>query len=291
MNETAEHRLRQWARLPPTEIFAVVATGPVPQIAPIFIRDALTAVVDEGETVGWRLAPAAALHPELLAEFWAWRRRWTTTWSMGPVTNISALAVAATRLATDVGPDLREALEAMCAAETNDQRFGEAHLEPVLMQTGPLTRVLAEVGTDERGGAIIDDLRQSPTSRALVRCWPPAGDDVLLAAAGSTSVFVRPDGLAVVHGDPRSHVFAPVASANLTGDAAIIVDAVGRPLVLSADEARPLGWLAPTSLLWHVESIPLADVWADLLRGLAEAATAATLADTAICFTCDMTHA
>lgn len=262
----------------------------MPQIAPIALRDALEPVVDERDTVGWRLEPASALQPELLTEFWAWRRRWTTSWSMGPVTNIAALAVTATGLGHDLGPDLGEALDAMCAAEMDDQRFGDPHLEPLLMQIGPLVRALAAVGTAEHGGAIIDDLRHSPTSRALVRCWPPADDDVLLAAAGSSSVFVRPDGLAILHGEPRSHVFAPIASVNLTGDDAVIVDEAGRQLVLAAEDARPLGWLAPTSLLWHVESIPLVDVWADLLRGLPEAATAAALADTSICFTCDVTH-
>lgn len=270
----------------------MVATGPVPQIAPIAIRDALEPVLDANETVllGWRFASDVAVEPELLAEFWNWRRLWTASWSMGPVSNVASLALTAARLGFDVGAELGEALHLMCAAELADQHFGDPHLEPLLMQIGPLVRALAAVGTTEVGTAIIDDLRHAPTAPTLLRCWAPVDDDVLLAAVGSTSVFARRDGLAVVHGEPRSHVFAPVESANLTGDDAVMLDVHGRQLVLTAEDARPLAWLAPTSLLWHVEPIPLIDVWATLLRGLPEAATAAALGDTSICFTCDITR-
>ena len=117
MNDTAELRLRQWARLPPPEILAVVASGPVPQIAPTALREALEPVIADDETVSWRLAPDAALQPGLLTEFWAWRRQWTTSWSMGSVANIAALITIVERLGHDLGHELRDALAAMCAAE------------------------------------------------------------------------------------------------------------------------------------------------------------------------------
>lgn len=291
MNDTAELRLRQWVRLPPAEIVAVVTIAPVPQIAPTALRELLEPVLDQRVIVGWRLAPTAALLPELLAEFRSWRRRWTSNWSMGPVTNLLALIETAARLGYELEPEIHDALTLMCAAEHDDQRVGDPHLEPLMAQTSALRRALVTASDTERGTAIIDDMRLRPSASPVLRTWAPPRSSVLLAAAGDTSVRLKPgEGLVVVHGEPRSHVFADVATADLTDEFAVITSHSGARLRLASDDARPLGWLAPNSLRWHLEDIPLVQVWAPLLNGLPEAASAAALADTAICFTSDLAH-
>ena len=70
--------------------------------------------------------------------------------------------------------------------------------------------------------------------------------------------------------------FDGVTAADLRGDTVIVLNDRGSSLRLSQDAARPLGWLVPRSLRWHVRQIPLAAVWSNLFTGLVDALRHAT---------------
>jgi len=65
--------------------------------------------------------------------------------------------------------------------------------------------------------------------------------------------------------------FEGVTAADLRGDTVILLNDRGSSLRLSQDDARPLGWLVPRSLRWHVRQIPLVVVWSKLFDGMVAA--------------------
>jgi nucleoside-diphosphate-sugar epimerase len=58
-------------------------------------------------------------------------------------------------------------------------------------------------------------------------------------------------------------------------DEVVVVDPRGGSAHLPLARCRPLGWLVPRSLRWHVREIPLVVVWSLLFQGLPEALRAA----------------
>ena len=89
-------------------------------------------------------------------------------------------------------------------------------------------------------------------------------------------MVVRPGvGLAVLHGDPPTAAFEGVSAVDLRHDDVVVIDHRGQSLHLDQHDARPLGWLVPRSLRWHVRTVPFGVVWALLLDGLESAARVA----------------
>jgi hypothetical protein len=66
-------------------------------------------------------------------------------------------------------------------------------------------------------------------------------------------------------------VFPNVSAVDLRNDLAVVLSERGASLRLPLDECRPLGWMVPRSLRWHVRAVPLVVVWAPLFQGLTQA--------------------
>jgi hypothetical protein len=148
---------------------------------------------------------------------------------------------------------------------------------------------------DRTGTGIVDDMADSDQTSGLVRTWVRPERRTVLAATPNTAVLLRrDDGLVVLHGvyghahahdhdatDPGiAEVIADIVAADLRDDPVVLTDRSGNQHLLSAAEARPLAWLVPHSLRWHLHDVPLAAVWAQWFAGWFDAmATASRLGD------------
>jgi hypothetical protein len=275
--------------LPPPEVQAVVTVGPVPSTPTASLREAVEPLLDRGRIVGWKLTHSTALRTGRVAEFLAWRRAWATSWSMGPVANVHALLDTAALIGLDVGEDLRSALGHMCLAERGEEEFAVTGADLLDTQVEALVEALTTTSAHAHGVAIIDDTVVSRSASRVLRTWVAPRSQVLLTATTVTSVVLDPqDGLVILYGDPRTVALRRVVQVDLTGAQALITNQSGQQLEMPSDHARPIAWLAPNSVRWHLGEIPLVEVWRSLFEGLPHAVSTARRAGTSVRFTTDV---
>jgi hypothetical protein len=293
---------RGWITLPPTELVASVAVAPPPDIPVAAMRGLLVAVHDPaGRLVDWRLSPDAvvdpvACDPTAIAAFHAWRNTWVRRRPIGPVTNVRSLLDEAREI--DHGDD--RPLDQHAAAEGDRCTGGDETELVALLRSitaigdrdrieigaGDAPRLVDQLdlvrlalGVDDRHGVgIVDDMPMSTRSVGLARSWAPPVDDLVVAADVVTSLTLRPGRGLVLR--TRRHddevELDGVVAVDLRGDFALVLNDQGRSIRLSPAEARPLAWLVPRSLRWHLRPVPLVVVWSTLFTGLGEALALST---------------
>ena len=65
--------------------------------------------------------------------------------------------------------------------------------------------------------------------------------------------------------------FIGVTAVDMRADSVLILNNRGSSMRLTQSDARPLGWIVPRSLRWHLRPIPLVTVWTLLFDGLGQA--------------------
>lgn len=257
----------QWDLLPPTELVAVVPTAPPPQIPLASLREHLAPVHDdEGDLVDWTLTASPFDDHDAVVEFRRWRRSWCRTWPVGSVAHLDALRDEAHRLDADLAGDLDDLLGDVLAADGAPVTVSPARAGRVAPQV-ELLRIALSVD-DRTGVGVVDDMPALTRGIGLARTWPPPVDEVVLAATPGTAVLLRPgQGLVLRHGADQIEL-VDVTGVDLRGDLALVINARGTTVRLTQDEARPLGWIVPRSLRWHLRTIPLVAVWAVTFDGL-----------------------
>jgi hypothetical protein len=274
-----------WVHLPPAELVAAVAVAPPPEIAVASLRSVVTAVHDDrGRLADWRLDLAQVFEQDadaaLVPTFRAWRHTWVREWPIGPITNATSLRDESAAL--DALDDHVLADHVLADLLDDVARTGGAGstIEPELI--GPVQHELDTVrlalSVDERQGhGIVDDMPSGSRSTGLARTWAPPRTEELFAATPATSVLLHPDdGLVVVQGrEDRATPFVGVTAVDMRGDAVVVLNERGASLRLTQSDARPLGWIVPRSLRWHVRRIPLVAVWSNAFAGLSAALGAA----------------
>ncbi len=272
-----------WVHLPPTELLAAVQLQPTPDIPLASIRELLRPVYDEhGQLTDWLLFASGFEHHDAVADYLRWRTTWRRHWPIGPIDNVASLRDTIADVEHDLDRHLDSLLDTVVAAGG----------QPVTVPADRATGLLAELETvrlalsvdDRTGVGIVDDMPAMSRGTGLARTWlPPAPGqaDTLLAGTPGSVVVLRPgageSGLAVLHGGPPHESFDAVAAVDLRGEIAVVLNERGSSLRLDLHDARPLAWLVPRSLRWHVRTVPLLAVWSVLFEGLGEALrTAAT---------------
>lgn len=260
-----------WVVLPAPELVAVVRVAPAPHIPLASLRDLLTPAYDEhGVLIDWLLFGSGFERNDAVADYVAWRSAWRPQWPIGPIGNLASLLVEVADIDHDLGRTLDELLLQVIRAG------GESLTVPA----GRAAALLAELETvrlalsvdPRRGAGIVDDMPALTRGGGLSRTWAPPSDETVLAATSSTAVVVRPGtGLTVLHGGPAHVAFPGVTGVDLRGDTVVIGNDRGASLRLDQHDSRPLGWLVPRSLRWHVVDIPLLTVWTPLFVGLTAA--------------------
>jgi hypothetical protein len=260
-----------WVVLPAPELMATVVLAPAPQIPLASLRDLLTPVHDEtGRLCDWQLFGAGFDRPDAIPEYLAWRSAWRRQFPIGPLSNVVTLASEAADIEHDLDRSFDELLTRLIRAGGEDVVVPLADA-PALLDEIEMVRLALSV--DPRlGSGIVDDMPALTRGEGLSRTWAPGDREVVLAATSSTVVVVRPnDGLTVLHGGPEHRAFPGITGADLRNEVVVIGNDRGASLRLPLHEARPLGWLVPRSLRWHVVPVPLAVVWASLFTGLTDA--------------------
>lgn len=276
--------------LPPAEVLAVVDVAAVPEIPFAALRGSLVAVRDDdGRLVDWQLIASALADPEAMATYWQWRRRWRTSWPIGSVANVVALVRIAAEIGHGLGPHLGGLLAALATVEDDEVCWPLDEADALLGELDALRLALIDTVEAGPGAGLVDETPGPGRVAGLARTWVPDDIELVLAATGSTAVVVRPwDGLVVLHGGPHYRSFPGVVHADLVHDPAVVTNDLGERLELSADEARPLAWMAPRSLRWHVRTTPLVTVWTTLFVGLPDAVQAARSVGSDLRFTTEM---
>ncbi|MCU1398094.1 MAG: hypothetical protein JWN62_1203 [Acidimicrobiales bacterium] len=261
--------------VPPVDILAMVPTGDVPQQAPAAIAGSVEPVIDDGRVVDWTVSAADLLQPGATAAFWAWHRTWARTWSLGPATNVHALLESCTRHGYEIHPALRPILDQLCSEDQARATLPVLDAEAVADQIRLLETTLLQLPSGERGVEILDETFAAKPPRRL-RIWAAGEHDTVLSANDAITVCIsRRWGLLVRHGRRHQEVFAEVARVDLTGDIVRVTNTSQGELLLSPAEARPLSWLAPSSLRSSVHSVPIARAWTPLFVDLPAALAAA----------------
>lgn len=278
-----------WVQWPPVELVAGVAgdAALVPQIPLSSLGHVVHPVHDHtGRLIDWRLLAPAVTAPGAVGEFRRWRSTWLPQWPIGTVSNLAGLLDEVAGIDHGLDRHLGELL----------QRVVRADGRPVTVAIGSAGALLDELETtrlalsvDERtGSGIVDDTPGAGRSTGLARTWGPVSDEVVLASTPTLAVVLRPgEGLVVLHGGPPHTGFGPVSAVDLRGDVPVVRDAEGECLRLDHHEARPLAWLVPRSLCWHVRPIPIVVVWSLAFHGLREALRAAAAAGDDVVITGD----
>ncbi len=278
-----------WVRLPPTDLLAAVQLQPAPDIPLASIRELLRPLHDaNGQLVDWLLVASGFEHHDAVSEYWRWRNTWRRHWPIGPISNVASLIDVIADIEHDRDRGLDQLLAAVLAAAGRPVTVSPDEA-PALI-TGLVTVRLALSVDDRTGHGIVDDMPALSRGAGLARTWvTPAGShdsdpsehDVMLGGTPTSAVVLRPDagasGLVVLHGGPPHEAFTGVTAVDLRGEHAIVLNDRGTSLRLDLYEARPLSWLVPRSLRWHVRAVPIVTVWALLFEGLGAAlATAAS---------------
>lgn len=258
-----------WVVLPPPELVAVVRIAPTPEIPLASIRELLTAChAEDGALTDWTLFGSGLEHPDAVSEYLSWRRSWREDWPIGPISNAATLLTEVTDIDHHHGHRELDALLARLATPAHGPTTIAAADAAALLDELETVR-LALTGDERSGWGIIDDMPALTRGSGLARAWASTNDEAVLAATTTTAVVVRPDThLTVLHDGPSFRSFGDVSSADLRGDNVVLMDDLGRSLRLAQQDARPLGWLVPRSLRWHVIEVPLALVWTPLFTGL-----------------------
>lgn len=284
----AEHP-ESWVALPPAEIVVSVDVAAVPEIPFASLRALLIPVRDpDGTLIDWELSADVLADPALLTEYRQWRARWRAQWPVGPTSNISALVRTAEEIDHHIAGPLAEMLMVLADAEGDefDWRLDDdGSTIEVLSELEALRIALIETVEAGPGAGIVDDTPSPRRQPGLSRAWVSDDMEHVLAATASTAVIVRPgEGLVLLHHGPSFESFSWVTEVNMLDDPVQIFDDHGERLELSADQARPLAWLVPRALRWHVRTIPLVTVWTSFFIGLPEAVAAADRTDGALRF-------
>lgn len=279
-----------WVVLPPAEVLAVVDLAAVPQIPFAALRGSLVPVRDDdGRLVDWTLLASALTDPEAMATYWQWRRRWRSSWPVGSVANLVALVRIAAEIGHGLGTQLGGLLDALAAVEADDVVWPLEDADALLVELDALRLALIDTIEAGPGAGLVDETPGPGRVTGLARTWVPDDVELVLAATGSTAVVVRPwEGLVVLHGGPHYRAFPGVVHADLVPDPAIVTNDVGERLELTSDDARPLAWLVPRSLRWHVRTTPLVTVWTSLFVGLPDAVAAARATGSELRFTTEL---
>lgn len=265
-----------WVHLPPTELVVSVAVAPAPDIALASLRPLLTPWRDDdGTLIDWAIDLAAVLDGDAddaaIGEYRAWRRTWCHEWPIGPITNVASLARTLAGVEHDLDRELDALLDRLIAADGADVAITPEQAEPVLRE---LETVRLALSVDPRTGAgLVDDMPTRTRSSGLARTWMAPPHEMVLAATPRTSVLLHPaDGLVIVHGEPDSATtFTGVTAVDMRADTVLIMNDRGSSLRLTQTDARPLGWIVPRSLRWHLRPVPLVAVWTLLFDGLSTA--------------------
>jgi hypothetical protein len=265
-----------WVHLPPAELVVSVGVAPAPEIALASLRPLLTPLRDDdGALIDWTidLSEVFDRDPEesIVSEFRSWRRTWCHEWPIGPITNIVSLRQAVAGVEHDLERHLDALLERVVAADGTDVTV-DPHIADAIGRE--LETVRLALAVDQRAGVgLIDDMPTRTRSSGLARAWVPPADEMVLAATPRTSVLIHPDdGLVIVHGETDSATtFAGVTAVDMRADTVLIMNDRGSSLRLTQADARPLGWIVPRSLRWHVRPVPLVAVWTLLFEGLGTA--------------------
>lgn len=276
MSNDDHSTVNDWVHLPPTELIASVAIAPAPQIALASLRPVVTQTRDsDGHLVDWAIDVTVLLeqHPDMatLAEYRAWRHTWRREFPIGPISNIASL------------------LDETAVIEYDDERHLDALLQHVIAADGATVTVAPQaaeliideleivrlaLSVDDRfGTGLVDDMPTRTRSVGLARTWAPPRHESVLSATPITSVLLRPDeGLVLVHGEPpMATTFAGVTAVDMRADSVLILNDRGSSMRLTQSDARPLGWIVPRSLRWHLRQVPLVSVWTLLFDGLSNA--------------------
>ena len=287
MTDTDRHA---WVVLPPAEILATVDLSAVPQIPFASLRSVLIPVHDaDGQLTDWLLSATAMDEPETMAEFWAWRRRWRSSWSIGPVSNITALIRTADAMGHHLGDELRNLLVQVADVEGGDVTWPGEDGDLLLDQLEALRLALIDTIEAGPGAGIVDDTPGTRRQPGLSRAWVPDDIEHVLAATAITAVVVRPgDGLVLLHDGPHFQSLPWVSEVDLLAEPVVVTDDQGTRVELPPDQARPLAWLVPRAQRWHVRTVPLVTVWTPLLTGLPEAIAAAQGAGSDVSFTTEL---
>ena len=260
-----------WLLLPPAEVVLSAAIAPTPDIPLASLRDVVVPIHDAaGELTDWTLAPGEIQRHGLAHDYASWRQTWRRTWQVGPITNLVSLRGYVRELDADLVVDLDDVLARTLAAHDVGVWVP---LDQLVRLRGELAITRLALSVDDRTGVgIIDDMADAGRRAGLARTWATPTTEVILAATPETAVMVRPkDDLVVLHGGPEFASFDHVVSVDMRNDPVIIRDAAGQSFTLAAELARPLAWLVPQSLYWHVRAIPIAAVWASWFAAWDEA--------------------
>lgn len=275
-------------RLPPTDVFAIVHTAEVPADPPPSMASALEPVVDGDRLLDWKLCAEGLLQAGVAAAYWSWRHEWTRTWSIGPISNLRSLR-AWSLVEHAPGADLHAVLDRVCRAEARDEWIDAAGLDQLDSALIELRASLSRAPPRTTGVEMIDHTYAGRRPSRTLRMWAAASADTVLSANTDVVVLIRDQhGLVVLHGDRHSVAFTDVAYVDLSGELVHVVNRSGEELVLTPSQALPLSWLAPDSLRWVVDEIPIADVWRPFVDGLLAACVTARQTRSAIRLTVDL---
>lgn len=274
-----------WVLLPPAELVARVVTGPPPHIPLASLAHLLEPRYDHrDELVDWALhgsvIGAIAEAPEddpvrhVMSTYLTWRSSWRRDWPIGPISNVASLRDEVAEIDHDLDRQLGPLLHRVVLTGGTGMPLTAGGAANLLHE---LETVRLALSVDHRSGwGIVDDMPARSRSIGLARAWAPPREEVTLAATPDAAVIVRPvEGLTFAYtrndGDDAMTVFPSIEAVDMRHDAVVVLDAGGRSLRLPLARCRPLGWLVPRSLRWHVRPVPIVVVWANLFHGLGEA--------------------
>jgi len=260
-----------WVLLPPVELVARVVSGPAPQMPLASIAHLLPPRHDAvGRIDDWALHASDLEHHDAVVEFRRWRATWRPEWPIGPISNLASLCDEIADIEHDLDRQLGPLLHRVVMSGGTGVPLTEASAQHLLLE---LETVRLAISVDDRNGSgIVDDMPTLTRSDGLARAWAPPRDEVLVTGTSTTTLVLRPgQGLVLVHHGAEHIVFPNVSAVDLRNDPAIILNDRGSSLRLPLDECRPLGWMVPRSLRWHLRPVPLVVVWAPLFQGLAQA--------------------
>lgn len=260
-----------WVLLPPVELVARVVSGPAPEMPLASIAHLVSPRHDpSGRISDWVLHASELRHHDAVTEFRRWRATWRPEWPLGPISNVASLRDEIADIEHDLDPQLGNLLGRVVLSGGTGVPMTAASAQHLLLE---LETVRLAVSVDERlGRGIVDDMPSLTRSDGLARTWAPPRDEVVLAGTSTTAVVLRPEqGLVLLHDGPHHTAFPDVVAVDLRHDHAVVLNERGASLRMPLKDCRPLGWLVPRSLRWHVRSVPLAVVWAPLFQGLASA--------------------
>jgi hypothetical protein len=269
-----------WVHLPPSELIASVAIAPAPQIALASLRPMVSQTRDhDGRLVDWAIDVTSLIgqdadadaDAELLSEYRTWRHTWRREFAIGPISNVATLLDETSIIEYDDERHLDALLQHVLAADGATVAIAPQAAETIISE---LEIVRLALSVDERlGTGLVDDMPTRTRSIGLARTWAPPRHESVLSATPVTSVLLRPDeGLVLVHGEPpMATTFTGVTAVDMRADSVLILNDRGSSMRLTQSDARPLGWIVPRSLRWHLRQVPLVSVWTLLFDGLGKA--------------------